>query len=85
MEEYYYLGHVENVPHFNGFNPVYLILEDNAVWTPKGENRLASLTIGPDTSIKAPSGQTLAFTINGEPAEFKAGTYSGDIVISAMV
>ena len=85
MEEYYYLGHVENVPHFNGFNPVYLILEDNAVWTPKGENRLASLTIGPDTSIKAPSGHTLAFTINGEPAEFKAGTYSGDIVISAMV
>ena len=82
MEEYYYLGHVENVPNYNGVNPVHLTLEDGAVWTPKGESRLASLTIGPDASVKAPLGQNLTFTVNGEPAELKAGTYCGDIVVA---
>ncbi len=84
QEQYYYLGHVTNVPYANGVNDVHVVLEGNAVWTAEGENLLASLTIGEHAVLAAPEGKALTLTVDGEPAALEAGKhYEGKLVLTA--
>lgn len=83
MQQYYYLGHVQNVPLFNGVNPVSVTLTDDAVWTVTGECLLSKLVIGENAAVAAPTGKTLAATVDGAPVTLSAGnTYSGKIRIT---
>ena len=46
IHEFYYLGHVENRPYYNGGNDVSVELSDGAVWNVTGAGILTSLTVG---------------------------------------
>lgn len=84
MEQYYYLGHVENRPHFNGVNGVHVTLEDNALWTVQGENILASLTVGKDAAIITAPGTSLCFTVDGVEIPLEPGQkYTGEICLKS--
>lgn len=55
---------------------------NGSVWTVTHESYLASLTIGDDARLTAPTGRTLTMTVNGTETPIAPGTYTGEIVIS---
>ncbi len=61
-------------------NPVNLTMQNGAKWMVTGTNYLSSLTIDDTSSIM---GMGLAMTVNGKKTEIKAGTYTGEIVLTA--
>ena len=84
MEQYYYLGHVENRPWFNGVNHVQVVLEDDGVWNVTGENRLSTLTIGENAAVRPAPGLTLTLTVDGTQMPLEPGkTYDGELVLIA--
>jgi hypothetical protein len=81
-EQYYYLGHVANKAYYNGGNDIAVALTDNAVWTVTEESIITSLTVGKKAKVKAPKGATVTMTVDGKKTSIKAGTYTGNIVLS---
>jgi hypothetical protein len=61
-------------------NPVSLTLENGAKWMVTGTNYLSSLTIDETSSIL---GMGLVMTVDGVETEIAAGTYTGQIVLTA--
>lgn len=61
-------------------NPVNLTMQNGAKWMVTGTNYLASLTIDDSSSIM---GMGLAMTVDGKETEIKAGTYTGEIILTA--
>ena len=59
-------------------NPVTLTLTNGSVWTPVGVSYLAELTIDDASAVE---GATM--TVNGVETPIAAGTYTGEIVITA--
>ncbi len=51
-------------------------------WVVDKTTQLSSLTIGKDAKLGAPSGHSLVMTVNGVETAMKAGTYTGDIVLT---
>ena len=61
-------------------NPVNLVMRNGAKWMVTGTNYLASLTIDDSSSIL---GMGLTMTVNGVETEIAAGTYEGEIILTA--
>jgi hypothetical protein len=77
INEYYYLGHVENRNYRNKTAKIDVVLKDGGVWKVTGESLISSLTVE-DGKIK--NGK---MTINGVETPIKKGeTYTGDIIIA---
>jgi len=81
INEYYYLGHVENRNYDNGFSKVAVTVDNGGAWIVDGENLLNSLAIG-DGRIVGVNGQQVTLTVDGEPVDIGSGHYAGDIVVS---
>jgi hypothetical protein len=82
INEYYYLGHVENRNYRSETASVNVVLKDGGVWTVTGEGLLSKLTVENGT-IKGEGGKKVVMTVDGKTTEIKKGkTYEGDIVIS---
>ena len=61
-------------------NPVYLTMTNGAIWMVTGTNYLSGLTIDDSSEIK---GMGLKMTVNGVETEIKAGSYEGEIILTA--
>ncbi len=82
INEYYYLGHVENRNYRNGFSEVDVILEDGGVWTVTGESYLSSLAVNSGSVVGA-GGRDVILTVDGVPTVVETGgRYEGDVVVS---
>jgi len=82
INEYYYLGHVENRNFNNGFSKVAVTVDSGGIWIVDGENLLNSLTIG-DGRIAGVDGRQVTMTVNGKGTAIEPGqSYQGEIVIS---
>jgi hypothetical protein len=82
INEYYYLGHVENRNYRSETASINVVLKDGGVWTVTGESLLSKLTVEKGT-IKGANGKTVVMTVDGKSTKIKDGkTYEGDIVIS---
>ena len=71
------MGRVKNTAAPAVNNPVFLTLENGAVWNVTGESYLARLTMDETAAIQ---GGTM--TVNGVETPIEAGTYEGEIVIT---
>jgi len=77
IDEYYYLGRVENRNHYNGDNDVEVTLEEGSAWTVTGESILSKLTVNEGAVLNG------SVTVDGEAIVPAAGkTYAGRIVVS---
>jgi hypothetical protein len=63
-------------------NGVIVSFDKDSVWTVTGTSYLTSLTVAKGAVIKAPEGQTLTMTVNGEKKAIANGIYTGKIVIT---
>lgn len=78
INEYYYLGQVENRLFYNGDNDVEVTLVDGAVWNVTGDGILTALTVGEGCTLNG------KVTVDGSEVVPEAGkTYKGDIRVSA--
>lgn len=73
------MGRVKNTAAPAVNNPVYLTLENGAVWTVTGTSYLAKLTVDDTAAIE---GATM--TVNGVETAIEAGTYEGEIVLTPV-
>jgi hypothetical protein len=81
IDDYYYLGHVENRKHRNGNSSISVSLTDGAIWKVTGESYTSSLIVE-DGAIVGTKGKTVAMTVDGEPTPIQQGQrYEGAIVI----
>jgi hypothetical protein len=81
MDEYYYLGHVENRNHRNGNSSLSVSLTDGAIWKVTGESFITSLMVA-DGAIVGPRGKTVVMTVDGVSTPIEQGQlYEGEIVI----
>jgi len=77
INEYYYLGHVENRNYRNETAEIEVVLKDGGVWNVTGEGLISSLKLEGGTIKNA------KMTVDGEETPIKKGkTYTGNIVIS---
>lgn len=82
INEYYYLGHVENRNYRNGYSEIDVIIEDGGVWTVTGESYLSSLAVNAGSVVGA-DGRDVIMTVDGVPMAVKpGGSYEGEIVVS---
>ena len=82
INEYYYLGHVENRNYRNGTATISVSLKDGGKWTVTGESLISKLVIDKGT-VEGANGAKVVMKIDGKEKPIKSGeTYSGDIVIS---
>ena len=82
INEYYYLGHVENRNYRNDTASISVILKDGGKWTVTGESLISELTVEKGT-IEGAKGAKVVMKIDGKEKQIKQGeTYKGDIVIS---
>jgi hypothetical protein len=82
INEYYYLGHVENRNFRNETASANVVLKDGGVWTVTGESLLSKLTVEKG-AIKGAGGKTVVMSVDGKDIQIMEGkTYEGDIVIS---
>jgi hypothetical protein len=58
--------------------------DENSTWTVTNDSYLGSLTISEGAIINAPDGYKVEMTVNGEKTEIKAGTYSGEVVLTLV-
>ncbi len=72
------IGRVINTAAPTVNNPVYLTLENGAVWTAEGTSYLSGLTIDETSAIE---GATM--TVDGVETPVEPGVYEGEIVVTA--
>ena len=76
IDEYYYLGHVENRAYFNGDNDTEVTVNAGGVWNVTGEGVLTKLTVNEGGVLNG------TVTVDGETVVPEAGkTYAGAIVV----
>ena len=63
-------------------NGVILSLDKDSVWTVPGTCYLTKLSLEEGAVVQAAEGKTISFTVDGAPAELKAGEYTGKLVIT---
>jgi hypothetical protein len=77
INEYYYLGHVENRNYRNETAEIEVVLKDGGVWNVTGEGLISSLQLDGGVIKNA------KMTIDGKATPIEKGkTYTGDIVIT---
>jgi hypothetical protein len=82
INEYYYLGHVENRNYRNETASINVALKDGGVWNVTGESLISKLTVE-NGAVKGANGKKVVMTVDGKRTKLKEGkTYEGDIVIS---
>jgi hypothetical protein len=57
-------------------------VDAGTTWTVDQTTQLSNLTIGEKAKLSAPLGHSLTMTVNGVETAMKAGTYSGNIVLT---
>jgi hypothetical protein len=81
IDDYYYLGHVENRNHRNGNSTLSVNLTDGATWKVTGESYISSLMVE-DGAIVGSRGKTVVMTVDGVSTPIEQGQlYEGEIVI----
>jgi hypothetical protein len=81
INEYYYLGHVENRNHRNGNSSLSVSLTDGAIWEVTGESYISSLIVE-DGAIVGSKRNTVVMTVDGVETPIQQGQlYEGAIVI----
>jgi hypothetical protein len=81
IDDYYYLGHVENRNHRNGNSTLSVNLTDGATWKVTGESYISSLMVE-DGAIIGSRGKTVVMTVDGVSTPIEQGQlYEGEIVI----
>jgi hypothetical protein len=81
IDEYYYLGHVENRNHRNGNSSLSVSLTDGAVWKVTDKSYISSLIVE-DGDIVGSRGKTVVMTVDGVSTSIEKGQlYEGAIVI----
>ena len=76
IDEYYYLGHVENRNYHNGENDVEVTLEKGSAWTCTAESVLTKLTVQEGAVLQG------AVAVDGAEITPEAGrTYSGKVIV----
>jgi hypothetical protein len=82
INEYYYLGHVENRAYDNESSKIAVALSDGAVWVVTDTSYITSLTVS-DGTIQAADGKEVVMTVDGVETPIESEqTYTGNIVIS---
>ena len=82
INEYYYLGHVENRNYRNGTSSIGVTLKDGGKWTVTGESVISKLVVANGT-VEGANGAKVVMKIDGkETAIMQGETYSGNIVVS---
>jgi hypothetical protein len=77
INEYYYLGQVENRNYRNETAKIDVVLKDGGVWKVTGESLISSL------KLEGGKIKNAKMTVDGKETPIKKGkTYTGDIVIS---
>jgi hypothetical protein len=77
INEYYYLGHVENRNYRNETAKVSVVLNDGGVWNVTGESFISSLQLDGGTIKNA------KMTVDGKATSIENGkTYTGNIIIT---
>jgi hypothetical protein len=77
------VSEVKNTPGAAINNGVVVSL-DNSTWTVTGTSYLTSLKIGDGSSVVAPKGRKLVFTVDGAKKQIKPGTYTGAIILDVI-
>jgi hypothetical protein len=81
IDEYYYLGHVENRNNRNGNSSLSVRLTGGAIWKVTGESYLSSLIVE-DGAIVGPKGKTVVMTVDGVETPIEQDMlYEGEIVV----
>lgn len=75
IHEFYYLGHVENRPYFNGDNTVSVTLADGAVWNVTGEGIITSLEMGQGCRMNG------RIFMDGKEVAVRSGVYYEGIMV----
>jgi hypothetical protein len=79
INEYYYLGQVENRNYRNKTAEISVVLKDGGVWDVTGESLISSLEMSGGKIKNA------KMTVDGKETPIKKGkTYTGNIVISPV-
>jgi hypothetical protein len=82
INEYYYLGHVENRNYRNGNSTIEVTLKDGGKWAVTGESFISKLIVDKG-AIEGANGAKVVMKIDGKETPIKEGiTYKGKIVIS---
>ena len=82
INEYYYLGHVENRNYRNKTATLSLTLKDGGVWKVTGESLLSKFMVDKGT-VEGADGAKVVMKIDGKEQPIRQGeTYSGNIVVS---
>ncbi len=84
INEYYYLGHVENRNYSNGNSSIAVSLSDNSIWKVTSESYISSLYVADGCEITDSTGSAgVIMTVDGDTTTIVAGTeYSGEIIIT---
>jgi hypothetical protein len=81
IDEYYYLGHVENRNHRNGNSSLSVSLNSGAIWKVTGESYISSLIVE-EGAIVGSNGRRVVMTVDGVSRPIQQGQrYEGEIVI----
>lgn len=76
------LGEVNNTPRPAINNGVVVELDGTSTWTIDGTNYLNKLILAEGAKVLRRDGSVPSMTVNGNPAEFAAGSYVGRIIIA---
>jgi hypothetical protein len=81
IDEYYYLGHVENRNHRNGNSSLSVSLTGGAIWNVTGDSYISNLIVE-DGAIVGSNGKRVVMTVDGVSTPIQQGQlYEGEIVI----
>ena len=84
INEYYYLGHVENRNYRNETAAISVSLQSEGKWIVTGESLISELVVDNGT-LEGADGAKIVMTVDGQEKPIKQGeTYTGDIVISPV-
>jgi hypothetical protein len=78
------LGEMTATPHAAYSNGVLVSLDSTSKWVISGTSYLTSLTIASGASIGAPTGKSVAMSVNGVSTAIAAGTYDGNVVLTVQ-
>jgi hypothetical protein len=85
INEYYYLGHVENRNYRNETATISVSLTDGGKWVVTGESLINKLSVCCGNAIEGANGARVVMKIDGKEKPIEAGkVYNGNIIISLM-
>jgi len=84
IDEYYYLGHVENRNFSNSFSTLEVTVDDNATWQLTDESYLTALNVAHGKIVGADGEQVMISIDGSKPTAIQSGNYQGNIVLSLV-